>query len=208
MTTIKKRHPFSSLKKTFNPIELKPITINEKIIYNYNNELIEKIKIIKHSKKTRGSSINNYSIITTFPEEIFIFKNNLLTLHDYFNHEIKSKCLSSYTFLLYNLLKKEERVILNNSSAILTESLIISYKEPGNYEELKTNIISLIERVISFSNCFVKYIKIKHAKNTTVFLKNRQTNSKQRISILNNPYSKLINIYTPIFILINKLMDL
>lgn len=208
MTTIKKRIPFSSLKKTFNPIELKPITINEKIIYNYNNELIEKIKAIKHSKKTRGSSIKSYSIITTFPEEIFIFKNNLLSLYDYFNPEIKSKCLSSYTCILYNLLKKEERVILNNSSAVLTESLIISYKETGNYEELKTNIISLIEKVISFSNCFVKYIKIKHSKNTTILINSRQTNSKKRVSILNNPYLKLVNIYTPLFILINKLMDL
>jgi len=204
--TIKKRPPFPFLpiKK---PVELIPITINEKIIYNYNNELLEKIQEIKHLKTKNGSLMKKYSIIKAFPEEIFIFKNNLLELYYYFNSEINSNCLSLYSFLLYNLLEKGERVILNKFSATLTESLIFSYKTSGNYEELKANIISLIEGVIIFSKCFVNHIKIKQSKSTPALLKNTQTNSKQGISFLNNSYLKLVNIYTPLFIIINKLKD-
>ena len=151
--------------------------------------------------------MKKYSIIKAFPEEIFIFKNNLLELYYYFNSEINSNCLSLYSFLLYNLLEKGERVILNKFSATLTESLIFSYKTSGNYEELKANIISLIEGVIIFSKCFVNHIKIKQSKSTPALLKNTQTNSKQGISFLNNSYLKLVNIYTPLFIIINKLKD-
>jgi len=204
---VKKRLPFSSLKQAMTiSIQPKQLTINEKVLMSYVEDLKKKIDEIKGLRRERlSSSMKLFSLKKVFPEEIIILKNNLLSLFHYFTPETRDKCLILYSFLLFDLLKKEEREIINATSvAIMVEDEIISYNETGNFNEFKLILIKLFETIIRFTECFIKNLKIK-TKNTTTYLKTRQTTSKNKVQLLPDAYMKLINVYTPLFIITGKL---